>query len=164
VHHFSNHARIAPDLRVILLDIIVANGHIEETVRNIRGNAGYAQPPHLFVNQGKNRFRDAASQAGTALAQPKVARGLAYGDFDRDGDSDLLMTTNNGSAILYRNDQLSGNRSIRFRLTGTKSNRDAIGARVRIFHGGISQSRTVKCGFQLSVAIGVARNVRNWPP
>ena len=60
--------------------------------------------------------------------QPKVGRGLAYADFDRDGDLDLLITTNNGPAYLYRNDQLSGNRSIRFRLVGTKSNRDAIGA------------------------------------
>ena len=128
------------------LDLIVANGHIDETVRNIRGNTGYAQTPHLFLNQGTNKFRDAASLAGAPFAQPKVARGLAYGDFDRDGDLDILMTTNNGSPFLYRNDQLSGNRSIRFHLTGTKSNRDAIGAIVRIFHGGTSQSRMVKTG------------------
>jgi enediyne biosynthesis protein E4 len=71
---------------------------------------------------------------------------LAYGDFDRDGDLDILLTTNNGPAFLYRNDQLAGNRSIRFRLTGTKSNRDAIGALVRIFYDGLSQSQMVKTG------------------
>ena len=66
------------------------------------------------------------------FAAPKVGRGLAYADFDRDGDLDLLMTTNNGPAYLYRNDVQGGNKSIRFRLIGTKSNRDAIGARVQI--------------------------------
>jgi len=58
--------------------------------------------------------------------------GIAVGDFDRDGDQDVLMTTNNGAAYLFRNDQISGNRSIRFKLVGTKSNRDGIGARVRV--------------------------------
>ena len=75
-----------------------------------------------------------------------MGRGLAYGDFDRDGDLDLLMTTNNGAAVLFRSDQMSGNRSIRLRLTGTKSNRDAIGASVRIYHGKTRQSRMVRSG------------------
>lgn len=129
-----------------LLDLVVANGHIDETVRNIRGNVGYAQPPQLFLNQGNGAFRDATSEAGGGFEQPKVGRGLACGDFDRDGDLDILLTTNNGPACLYRNDQLGGNRSIRFHLVGTKSNRDAIGARVHISAGGASQSRLVKSG------------------
>jgi hypothetical protein len=127
------------------LDLAVANGHIEETVRNIHGNVGYAQPPQLFLNQG-GKFQDIAADVNGGFAQPKVGRGLAYGDFDRDGDLDILLTTNNGPAYLYRNDQLAGNRSIRFRLTGTKSNRDAIGAIVRIFCDGQSQSQMVKGG------------------
>jgi enediyne biosynthesis protein E4 len=128
------------------LDLAVANGHIDETVRNIRGNVGYAQSPQLFLNNGKGVFHDAAGALGESFSLPKVGRGLAIGDFDRDGDCDLLITTNNGPAFLYRNDQLVGNRSIRFRLTGTKSNRDAIGAIVRIESGGIKQSRIVKGG------------------
>ncbi len=128
------------------LDLGVANGHIDETVRNIRGNVGYAQPPMLFLNDGRGKFHDAAAEIGGGFDQPKVGRGLAYGDFDRDGDLDLLLTTNNGPAYLYRNDQLSGNRSIRFRLVGTKSNRDGIGATVRIVSSGLSQSRMVKSG------------------
>ncbi len=109
------------------LDLLVANGHIDETVRNIRGNLGYAQSPQLFLNDGHAKFRDVAPEVGTAFAESR-ARELACGDFDRDGDVDILMTTNNGPAYLFRNDQTSGNRSIRFVLTGTKSNRDAIGA------------------------------------
>jgi hypothetical protein len=129
-----------------LLDLVVANGHIEETVRNIPGNVGYAQPPQLFLNAGNGKFRDVASEVGSGFDQPKVGRGLAYADFDLDGDLDLLMTTNNGPAFLFRNDQLGGNRSIRFRLIGARSNRDAIGATVRIYYDGSSQSRTVKSG------------------
>jgi hypothetical protein len=148
------------------LDLVVANGHIDETVRNIRGNAGYAQPPHLFLNQGNGVFRDGAADAGREFAQPRVGRGLACADFDRDGDVDLLMTTNNGPAVLFRNDQSSGNRFARFRLTGTVSNRDAIGATVRIFHGGTSQSRLVKGGSsylsqsELPLTFGVGRRDR----
>jgi hypothetical protein len=127
------------------LDLAVANGHIEETVRNIHGNVGYAQPPHLFLNQA-GKFQDVAANVNGAFAEPKVGRGLAYGDFDRDGDLDILLTTNNGPAYLYRNDQLAGNHSIRFHLIGTKSNRDAVGAVVRIFYGGLSQNQMVKTG------------------
>jgi enediyne biosynthesis protein E4 len=145
------------------LDLAVANGHIDETVRNIRGNVGYAQPPQLFLNQGGGKFVDFASQADGGFDQPRVGRGLAFGDFDRDGDLDLLLTTNNGPAFLYRNDQLAGNRSIRFRLVGTKSNRDGIGAVVRIFYNGQSQSRMVRGGSsylsqsELPVTFGVGK-------
>lgn len=128
------------------LDLAVANGHIDDTVRNIRGNVGYAQPPHLFLNSGKGMFRDGSLEAGETFHQPKVGRGLAYGDFDRDGDLDILLTTNNGPAYLYRNDQLTGNKSIRFRLVGRQSNRDAIGTSVRIYYAGTSQSRMVRSG------------------
>ena len=128
------------------LDLAVANGHIDETVRNIQGNTGYAQPPFLFLNNGNGGFIDVAAEIGGGFAQPKVARGLAYADFDRDGDLDLLLSTNNGPAYLYRNDQLAGNHSIRFRLVGTKSNRDGIGATVRITSSELTQSRMVKTG------------------
>ena len=128
-----------------LEDLIVANGHIDDTVRNIRGNVGYAQPPQLFLNHGADAFQDVAAQAGGGFAEPKVGRGLAVGDFDRDGDLDILMTTNNGPAILFRN-EVAGNQSVRFRLIGTRSNRDAIGAVVRIESPGSVQSRMVKSG------------------
>jgi hypothetical protein len=157
------------------LDLIVANGHIDETVRNIRGNVGYAQAPHLFLNLGDGSFRDAAGDVGGSFADARVGRGLAVGDFDRDGDLDVLITTNNGPARLYRNDQLAGHRSIRVRLVGTKSNRDGIGAHVRIFHDGTSQALMVKSGSsylsqsELPLTFGVAKRDRiermvvHWP-
>jgi hypothetical protein len=147
------------------LDLIVANGHIDATVRNIRGHVGYAQPPHLFLNRG-GTFSDEAAAAGTDFAAPKVARGLACGDFDRDGDLDLLLTTNNGPAHLYRTDPPAGHRAIRFHLTGTTSNRDAIGAAVRITHDGITQSRMVRSASsylsqsERAITFGVGRRDR----
>jgi enediyne biosynthesis protein E4 len=128
------------------LDLAVVNGHIDETVRNIHGNVGYAQAPQLFLNRESGKFRDVAGELGGGFEQPRVGRGLAYGDFDHDGDLDILITTNNGPAFLYRNDQTGGNRSIRFHLTGTKSNRDAIGAIVRIYYDGQTQSHTIRGG------------------
>ena len=128
------------------LDLLAVNGHIDETVRNISGNHGYAQPPHLFLNDGKGAFRDIAAQVGGGFASPKVARGLAFGDFDNDGDVDILMTPNQGPAYLYRNDVTSGNKSLRLRLQGTKSNRDAIGAVVRLTTPDGTQTRMVKTG------------------
>lgn len=157
------------------LDLAVANGHIDETVRNIRGNVGYAQAPQLFLNLGNGKFRDVAGEAGGGFEKSKVGRGLAYGDFDRDGDLDILLTTNNGPAFLFRNDQAAGNRSIRFQLTGTKSNRDAIGAAVRVFAGGQSQSRLVRGGSsylsqsEMPVTFGlgkrdkIERAIIDWP-
>jgi len=158
-----------------LLDIAVANGHIDETVRNIRGNVGYAQPAQLFLNMGGGKFRDAAAEVGGGFDQPKVGRGLAVGDFDRDGDLDVLMMTNNGPAYLYRNDQRNGNKSIRFHLVGTKSNRDAIGAKVQIFYNGQVASRMVRSGSsylsqsELPVTFGLGKQdvidrvVVQWP-
>ncbi|HVZ17260.1 MAG TPA: CRTAC1 family protein [Terriglobales bacterium] len=156
------------------LDLIAVNGHIDETVRNVR-NVGYAQAPEIFLNQGRGAFVDVAADVGGGFERPKVGRGLAYGDFDRDGDVDVLMTTNNGPAYLFRNDQTAGNKSIRFKLTGMKSNRDAIGAVVRVFYNGVSQMRMVKSGSsylsqsELPVTFGlgkqdrVDRVVLEWP-
>lgn len=157
------------------LDLVVANGHIDEAVRDRRTGVGHAQAPLLLANRGDGTFADVASAAGADFATPRVGRGLACADFDRDGDLDLLMTTNNGPAALFRNDQASGHRSVRVTLQGTRANRDAIGAVVRIDHDGTSQSRMVKSGgsylsqSELPVTFGVgtrdvvARMVITWP-
>ena len=158
-----------------LLDIAIANGHIDETVRNIRGNVGYAQPAQMFENLGGRKFRDVAEEVGGGFEKPKVGRGLSVGDYDLDGDLDLLLTTNNGSAYLYRNDVSNSNRGIRFHLVGTQSNRDAIGATVRVFAQGQQQTRMVRSGSsylsqsELPVTFGlgkleqIERVVIDWP-
>jgi hypothetical protein len=158
-----------------LLDLLVVNGHIDDTVTNIRRDVQYAQPPHLFINHGAEGFRDVAAEVGGGFANPKVGRGAAFADFDRDGDLDVLITTNHGPAYLFRNDQSSGNQSIRFKLIGTKSNRDAIGATVKVQYGGESGSRVVKSGSsylsqsELALTFGlgkrnrVDRAVLSWP-
>jgi len=157
------------------LDLVVANGHIDDTVRNIRGNVGYAQPPHLFLNLGKGKFQDVAAANGGDFSLPRVGRGLAFGDFDRDGDVDILMTTNNGPASLFRNDLRLGNRALRLCLVGEKSNRDAIGAVVRLTNGGVTQMRMVRSGssylsqseLPLTFGVGKANQVERaaveWP-
>jgi enediyne biosynthesis protein E4 len=158
-----------------LLDLAIANGHIDETVRNIRGNVGYAQPAQMFQNRGGGKFQDVAEEVGGGFDKPKVGRGLAVGDYDRDGDPDVLLTTNDGTAYLYRNDVANSNRSIRFHLVGTQSNRDAIGATVRVFTQGEEQTRMVRSGSsylsqsELPVTFGVGkvekieRVVIEWP-
>lgn len=145
-------------------DLVAVNGHIDESVRNIAGNHGYAQPPHLFLNDGRGNFRDVAGVAGGGFANPKVARGLAYGDFNRDGTPDILMTTNQGAAYLYRNEVTNGNRSVRLKLRGVKSNRDAIGAVVKVTTSSGTQTQMVKTGSsylsqsELTLTFGIGRS------
>jgi hypothetical protein len=127
------------------------------------------------LNSGSGSFRDVAPAIGSEFSAPKVARGIAYGDFDRDGDLDVLITTNQGPAHLYRNDVTNGNKSLRLRLIGAKSNRDGIGSLVRVFTPEGAQSRMVKSGSsylsqsELTLTFGlgkretVNRIVIEWP-
>jgi len=127
------------------LDLLVANGHIEPSISHVETSVSYAEAPHLFHNEGHGQFRDVAAFVGSSFATPKVSRGAAYGDFDNDGDFDVLITTNNGPTHLYRNDGGS-NRSIRFQTVGTKSNREGIGTNVRIWTPDGVRWLTVKGG------------------
>ena len=115
-----------------LLDIFAANGHVADDISAVQPRIAYAQPAHLFRNTGGNKFEEVTPRTGAALRQPVVARGAAYGDYDNDGDLDLLITANNGPARLLRNDGGNRNHSVRIRAIGTTSNRDAIGARIRV--------------------------------
>jgi len=156
-----------------LLDLLVANGHIDQAITQVESSIHYAEPPHLFHNEGRGKFRDITSQVGGSFAAPKVARGAAYGDFDNDGDLDILFTTNNGPAYLYRND--CANHCIRFRTIGTRSNRDGIGTNVRIWTPQGRRWLTVKSGssylsesertvtFGLGVLDAIDRAEFEWP-
>jgi hypothetical protein len=127
------------------LDIFVANGHLESDIERIQNRIKYAQPPHVFRNEGKGAFAEVTQSLGNALHQPRVGRGAAYGDFDNDGDLDIVMTTNGGPAVLLRNDGGS-NHGLRLRLEGTRSNRDGFGTFVRVTVGGETQSQMLRSG------------------
>jgi len=115
-----------------LLDVFAANGHVSDDISVVQPNVKYAQPPHLFHNKGKKKFEEATTKLGRALQRSIVGRGAAYGDFDNDGDLDLLITANNGPARLLRNDNANQNDLVRIKTVGTRSNRDGIGAKLTL--------------------------------
>ena len=112
-------------------DIFVADGHIEDQIERVQKRVSYAEPSHLFRNLGGGKFQEVTAQMGPAFAAPRVARGAAYADVDNDGFLDVLVTTNAGPAFLFHNEG-GTNHSLRLKLAGTKSNRDGIGAVVRV--------------------------------
>jgi enediyne biosynthesis protein E4 len=127
------------------LDIYVANGHIEDGIERIQTRVRYAEPPHLFHNLGNGRFADVAAASGAAFNTPRVARGAAYGDIDNDGALDILVGTNDGPAVLFRNTGAT-HHALRVKLVGTKSNRDGIGAVARVLAGNDAQSLMLRSG------------------
>jgi len=126
-------------------DIFIANGHIETGIEKIQNRVRYAEPPHLFRNLGDGKFEETTASAGAAFAARRVARGAAYGDIDNDGAPDIAVTANGGPAVLFRNSGNSNHR-LRVKLVGTKSNRDGIGAVVRVTAGGGTQDQTLRSG------------------
>ncbi len=127
-------------------DIFAANGHIDDEIGRVQPKVSYREPPLLFHNLGNHRFENVSDQAGPGFAQAMVARGAAYADYDHDGDLDLIISTNNGPAHLLRNDGGNRNHWLSVRLAGTKSNRDGIGAVVRLQSAGGKQWKMVRSG------------------
>jgi enediyne biosynthesis protein E4 len=130
-----------------LLDIFAANGHVSDDVAVVQPTVRYAQPAGVYRNIGNRKFEDVSAKLGRALQTPVVGRGIAYADYDNDGDLDIVITANNGPARLLRNDNANQNDVFRVKLIGTKSNRDAIGAKVTLTaNTGVKQTRMVKDG------------------
>jgi len=158
-----------------LQDIFITNGHVDDDIQAVQQRVSYAQPPHLFRNVGDGRFTEATDKVGEAFARPVVGRGAAYGDIDGDGDLDVAVTTNGGPAYLFRNDGASENAWIAFKLQGSASNREGIGAQIDLTAGGKTQSLVVKSatGYcsqnQLPVTFGLGPAARvdkveiTWP-
>jgi hypothetical protein len=127
-------------------DILAANGHIEEEIGRVQPKIKYQEPPLLFRNLGSKKFENVSNAVGADFTKPLVGRGAIYGDFDHDGDLDVLLTSNNGPAHLYRNDGGNKNKWISIRTAGTKSNRDGIGASVTITSASGKQWNVVRSG------------------
>ena len=116
-------------------DLIIVNGHVTRTIELARRDITYLQPPLLLGNDGRGKLQDLAEQAGPVFRNRHAARGLATGDFDNDGDADALLVRLNQPPLLLRNNRGQDSTWIGFRLEGTRSTRDAIGARVEIDWG-----------------------------
>ena len=130
-------------------DVLIANGHVDDDIQKVQANVSYAEQPHLFRNMSKGKFEEVTKSMGAAFASPRVGRGAAYADINNDGRLDLLLSTNGGPVYLFRNEasgSAATNHSLRIKLIGTKSNRDGIGAVVKLTAGGETQSEMLRSG------------------
>ena len=148
-----------------LQDLFMVNGHVVDEAQ-LR-NAPRAQRPQLFRNLGAGRFQEVVAPPGSGLARLLVGRGAAYADYDGDGDADIVVQQNQGPALLLRNEQTSQHHFLRVRLTGVKSNRDGIGADVRVYTALGEQRQMLRTGvsylsqsdFPLLFGLGRAEHV-----
>lgn len=123
------------------LDLMIANGHVQDNIAEIDKSASYREPTQLFHNDKGKRFIDMSQQAGTALQQPIVGRGLAIGDYDNDGRLDALVVNSEGAPLLLHNESRNAGHWLSLQLIGTKSNRNAYGATVTIKSDELTQTR-----------------------
>jgi hypothetical protein len=159
-------------------DIFIANGHIDSDIERVQPNVKYAMPPHVFRNVGKGNFQEVANSLGKSFNTSRVGRGAAYADINNDGRLDLLLSTNGGPAYLFLNEATgpsATNKSLRIKLVGTKSNRDGIGAIVKLTAGGETQTQMLRSGSsylsasELILTFGLAQNAQadtievRWP-
>ena len=128
------------------LDLFLANGHVYPEVAQLKTEAAYAQRKVVYINRGNGRFEDVTEQLGAPATTPRAARGAAFGDVDNDGDVDIVISNVNAPPDLFRTDTEAGRHWLLVKLTGTTSNRSAIGARVGCTAGGMTQWEEVRGG------------------
>jgi len=128
------------------LDLIAVSGHVYPQVDSLPSGAGYREPKLLQLNQRNGTFCDAGTQAGPALQEKRVSRGLAVADLFNDGNMDVVIGDIDGAPMLLRNHGVPGTHWVSFELAGTKSNRLALNARVKIVAGGMTQTEEIHSG------------------
>lgn len=155
-------------------DLFLASGNIDHLEDSPASDAGYAQPCQVLRNDRAGGFTDVSSSCGPFFGRRQVARGVAFGDYDNDGDADILIACNNQPALLLRNDSPRGNHWVCLSLVGSGCCRDALGARVRVTTGSMTQTQYVRSGGsyladhdrRLLFGIGPARTAETeirWP-
>jgi hypothetical protein len=128
------------------LDLVTVSGHVYPQTDRMASGSGYREPGLLSLNQKDGTFCDASAQAGPALTEKRVSRGLAVADLFNDGNVDVVINDLDGKPMILRNHGIPGRHWISFELAGTKSNRLALNARVRISAGGVTQTDEVHSG------------------
>jgi enediyne biosynthesis protein E4 len=155
-------------------DLFCVSGHVNDRATQTAHSAGHCQPAQLLRNQQDKTFADVSLHCGDFFKRRQVARGAAFGDFDNDGDVDVVIMCNNGPAILLRNDTRSHNHSVQIKVIGRGCNRDGIGSRLTIQTPDRKQVQFVRSGTsylsdhdrRLHFGIGKAREagvVIRWP-
>jgi len=149
------------------LDLLTANGHIEPEINSVQQNITFEQKPQVFYNDRQGKFVDISDNAGKPFGEAIVGRSIVTADIDQDGDLDVLITVNNGSPKLLRNDSQKDNNHILIKLKGIKPNLQAIGAVVQLWSGGIKQQRMVRTGSSYlsqsdigSIIFGIGKQVQ----
>jgi hypothetical protein len=128
------------------LDVIAVSGHVYPQVDTLPSGARYREPKILQMNQKDGTFCDASTQGGAALREPLVSRGLAVGDLFNDGNMDVVINNLDGAPVVLKNHGVAGRHWVSFELAGTKSNRLAIGARLKLVAAGITQTEEIHSG------------------
>jgi enediyne biosynthesis protein E4 len=128
------------------IDLITANGHVYPQVDRIPGDSGYREPTQLHLNQKDGTFCDASEEAGSALQEKRVSRGLAIADLFNDGNMDVVINDLDGRPLVLKNHGIPGRHWIGLELAGTKSNRLGLNARVKVTAGGMTQTDEVHSG------------------
>jgi enediyne biosynthesis protein E4 len=128
------------------LDLFIANGHVYEEVESTNPNIHYKQINSLFHNERNGKFVDVTKASGDGFTKAYAGRGAAFADFDNDGNLDIVVGNNNDPPLLLHNSGARGRHFVTLKLIGVKSNRDAMGARVTLKAGGLTQMREVAGG------------------
>ena len=127
-------------------DILYVSGHVYPELQRIHSDTTYREPRVLYRNLGNGRFEQVSQLAGSAITTPSTGRGCAFGDFNNDGCIDVVVNNQNASPSLLKVGRLNSNHWINIKLVGTKSNRSAIGARVRCVSGSLTQIDEIRSG------------------